>query len=63
MKKAMCKINSFNIEKNKPIQGSGFFIKIKKDLCGLLTNHHFIYNIHKNNIININYLSKEISNK
>ena len=45
MEKAMCKIDTFNYEQNKSVQGSGFFIKINEELCGLLTNHHVIDNI------------------
>ena len=54
----MCKIITDNIENNSKAYGTGFFVKLKENKYGLLTNNHIINNIQIGNTIHLNYLSK-----
>jgi len=54
----MCKIISDKIENNSKLYGTGFFVKLNDNKCGLLTNNHIINNIEIGNTIHFYYLSE-----
>ena len=53
--KAMCKIITDNIENNSKNYGTGFFVKLNGNHCGLLTNNHIINNIQVGDTIHLEY--------
>ena len=56
--KAICKIITSRIENNLKVYGTGFFVKLDDNQCGLFTNNHIINNIQVGDTIHFNYLSK-----
>jgi len=56
--KSICKIISDKIENNSKVYGTGFFVKLNDNQCGLFTNNHIINNIEIGSTIHFYYLSK-----